>query len=141
MDELATIPEARPVHSPVTHVPDCVPVAPEASCGTGGDQGRAIVQRRTDKLAVASAVCGFTALVPIISQVIGLGLGVVSLGRIRRAKRQGVELGGMRWAVAGIVSSGFMLLCWIGIFVAMALLTSSFAGSAESLGAALRTIQ
>jgi hypothetical protein len=70
-------------------------------------------------MAVASAVCGLTAIVPFVSQIAGLILGVASLGRIRRARRRGVRLGGRGWAVAGIVTSGFVLLCWLVAGVAL----------------------
>ncbi len=68
---------------------------------------------RTDSLAIASAVCGFTAIVPIVSQVAGLGFGLASLARIRRARREGVALRGRGWAWAGIVTSGVLLLSWV----------------------------
>ena len=71
--------------------------------------------RGTDTLAVASAICGFTAIVPVVSQVVGLVLGVVSLVRIGRARRRGVALRGVGWAWAGIVSSGFVMLSWIAV--------------------------
>ncbi len=69
----------------------------------------------TDTLAIASVLCGFTAVVPVLSQVAGLLLGIASLIRIRRARRCGVRLRGKPWALAGIVSSGFVLLSWIAV--------------------------
>ncbi len=69
---------------------------------------------------VASAVCGLTALVPVFSQIAGLVLGLVGLARIRAARRRGENLRGAGWAIAGLCSSGLMLLCWLGMFAALA---------------------
>jgi hypothetical protein len=89
--------------------------------------------RRTDPLAVASAICGFTALVPVISQLAGLVLGIASLLRIRRARRAGVALRGGVWAWLGIGSSGFALLCWLAIFAAFIAIRASFAHTVGAL--------
>ena len=77
MTDLVQIPYARPAGAAVTRVADGLPatVAPAAGANT------AIVRHRTDGFAVASAICGFTAIVPVVSQVIGLVLGRVSLAR------------------------------------------------------------
>ena len=98
----------------------------------------AVVSRRTDSLAIASAICGFTALVPFVSQVIGLALGAASLIRIRRCRRDGGQVAGTGWAVTGIVSSGITLAGWIAVFVAFHLVGSSFSDSAESLSRLLQ---
>ncbi len=131
MPEVMPIPYARPAGTAVTRVADGLPttVAPAPGANT------AIVRHRTDGFAVASAICGFTAIVPVVSQVIGLVLGIVSLVRIRRARRAGIEVRGTRWAVAGVASSGFALLCWVAIFVAMSVLTTSLSHSSQSLDA------
>ena len=89
--------------------------------------------RGTDKLAVASAVCGFTAVVPVISQVAGLGLGIASLIRIRRAERCGVHLRGRGWALAGIASSGFALLSWIAVVVLFLMVRATFHDVVQAL--------
>ena len=89
---------------------------------------------RTDTLAVASAVCGFTAIVPVVSQVMGLALGIASLMRIRRARRYGSPLRGRGWALAGIFSSGFVLLSWIAIFAVMSAVSNSLTHTAHVLG-------
>jgi len=68
---------------------------------------------RTDHAAVASAVCGMTAVIPIVSQIAGLGLGLLALVRISRARRAGVIVGGRRYAITGIISSGLALAGWI----------------------------
>ncbi|MFQ5415148.1 MAG: hypothetical protein ACE5E6_11890 [Phycisphaerae bacterium] len=67
----------------------------------------------TDGLAIASAVCGVSAFIPIVSQMVGLGLGVGSLVRMRRARLRGRPMRGAGWAWTGIVSSGFVLIGWI----------------------------
>ncbi len=137
MSDLTHIPYARPAGTAVTRVADGFPatVAPVSGAGS------AIVRHRTDGFAVASAICGFTAIVPVVSQVIGLVLGIVSLARIRRAKRAGIEVRGTRWAVAGISCSGFALLCWVAIFVAMSVLTTSLSHSTQSLDALFQQAQ
>lgn len=73
----------------------------------------ALPAARTDQAAVASAVCGMTAIIPIVSQVAGLILGAVALVRIGRARRAGVMVGGRRYAITGIVSSALALAGWI----------------------------
>ncbi len=132
MNDLTHVPYARPVGTVVAgisteHTPvGAVPVNPA---------GNVHVHKRTDGFAVASAICGFTAIVPLVSQVIGLAFGTLSLARIRRARRAGIELGGAKWALTGIVSSAFTLICWVGIFVAISLIGSSLSHSVESLNA------
>ena len=118
------IPYARPTPvTPVTFepVPQNVTLIPlPAASGAN-----LVAAPRTDRLAIASAVCGLTAFVPIFSQLVGLVLGVISLLRIRRARRAGVVVGGTGWAAAGIVSSGFALLLWLGIMAAYVAVGSS----------------
>jgi hypothetical protein len=88
---------------------------------------------KNDGFAVASAVCGFTGIIPIVSQVAGLALGIMALIRIGRARRVGVRRGGTRWAVAGIVSSGFALACWVAFFLVVSFMGSSLSGISEPL--------
>ncbi len=109
---------ARPV-TPAHRPPQSAPTAIDA--------------QPLDHLAVASAICGFTAIVPVLSQVAGLGLGVLSLRRIRRARRAGVGLRGTGWAVAGIGLSGFALLGWIATFAVLAWAGGLFAATAAAL--------
>jgi hypothetical protein len=92
-------------------------------------------ERRVDRLAVASAVCGLTALVPVLSQLAGLAFGIASLRRIRRARRCGFDLPGTGWAAAGIVSSVLMLLCWIAVFAAFVFVGKSLAHTNEAMSA------
>ncbi len=80
-----------------------------------------------------SAVCGLTAVIPIVSQVVGLVLGVVSLGRIRRAKKHGVQLSGMGWTMTGLISSAAALAGWIGFFVVIGVLQAHLSESASAL--------
>jgi hypothetical protein len=83
---------------------------------------------------VASAVCGFTGIIPIVSQVAGLALGIMALIRIGRARRAGVPRKGTRWAVAGIVSSGLVLAGWVACFFVLSFVGSSFSDISEPLG-------
>ena len=120
------IPYARP--TPVTTetfepVRQNVTLAPRPAT----DGAILVVPPRTDRLAIASAVCGLTAFIPVVSQIVGLVLGIISLLRIRRARRAGATVGGLGWAAAGIASSGFALLLWLGIMAAYATVGSSLA--------------
>ena len=87
----------------------------------------------TDTYAIASAICGLTAIVPVISQVAGLALGVVGMVRLRRARRAGRPLRGLGWAITGLVSSGVSLVGWVAIFVAFGILGASLAKTTSSL--------
>ena len=89
--------------------------------------------RRTDRLAVASAACGLTAFVPVISQVLGLWFGAVGLLRIRRARRLGLNPRGSGWAWTGLISSGIALLGWIALPALLANLGQSFTHTTQSL--------
>src|SRR5262245_52920739 len=89
---------------------------------------------RTDKVAVASTVCGLTAFVPVFSQIVGLFLGVWALIRIRRARRAGYVVRGRGWATVGITGNAFVLLGWIALFGIFATLRSTLSESATKLG-------
>ena len=117
----------------VGNVPVARPIVPPWAPGPAGGVGLPAV-RGPDRLAVASAVCGMTAIVPVVSQVMGLALGVASLVRIRRARRCGLNLGGRGWALAGIVSSGFVLLSWIAVLGLLCAAGSALAQTADALG-------
>jgi len=70
----------------------------------------------TDKVAVASTVCGLAPFIPVLSQVIGLILGIWALLRIRRSRRAGRYVRGSGWAAAGISGNGLVLLGWLALF-------------------------
>ena len=123
--------------APAAPPPPPTPVPPQYGYTYLAPPGVQPVQP-TDRMAVFSAVCGLTAIIPIVSQIIGLVLGLVSLRRIRRARRHGVLLPGTGWAVTGLISSGFTLLGWLGFFALMALLAGTFSHSADSLGSLLQ---
>lgn len=84
-------------------------------------------------MAVASAVCGITGIIPIVCQIAGLTLGILSILRIRRSKIIGAPLRGTGWAIAGIVTSGVGLLGWIGMFAGLSMLSSSVGSSSDLL--------
>ena len=94
-----------------------------------------LVPADTDSYALASAVCGFTAIIPVISQVAGVVLGVAGLVRIRRARRAGRPRCGVGWACAGLVSSGIALAGWIVILVAFVWVRSTISGVTGQLSA------
>jgi hypothetical protein len=87
----------------------------------------------TDTCAVVSAVCGLTAIVPVVSQVAGLGFGLASTVRLIRARRAGRVLRGWGWVFTGLLSSGVALIGWIVVFVGFGVLSSSLAESSSSL--------
>ena len=135
MNESLPVPVASPVNTAVTRVSvDALPAAPQAV----GGSNYPLVPAGTDRLAIASAICGLTAIVPVISQVIGLALGIASLLRIRRARREGTLVRGRGWALTGI-SSGFALLGWVAMVAALLLAGSVFAHAADSLNALVPT--
>lgn len=86
-----------------------------------------------DTLAVASAVCGLTAFIPIVAQVIGLTVGIASLIRIRRARQRGVHVRGGVWALIGISTSGFALLSWIVVIVFLLSVAGAFVYTVDTL--------
>ena len=69
----------------------------------------------------------------MVSQLAGLGLGIASLLRIRRASRLGLELRGRGWALAGILTSGFALLSWIAVCALLLTVKGSLSHSREAL--------
>ncbi|RJP36129.1 MAG: DUF4190 domain-containing protein [Phycisphaerales bacterium] len=78
-----------------------------------------------DVCSVASAICGLTGFIPFISQAAGLALGIAGLVRINRARRRGVAMRGTGWAVTGLSTSLFGLLCWLGVLGGMFFLRST----------------
>jgi hypothetical protein len=128
---------AQPLLAPVPV--NAVPVArPIEERDDGLDGSRALLSARgatgsTDTCAVVSAVCGLTAIVPVVSQLAGLGFGLVSTIRLIRARRAGRLLRGWGWVFTGLLSSGVALIGWIVVFVAFGVLSSSLAESNASL--------
>ena len=116
---------------PVAVARPVAPLAPMYSACVGGLP----VPVRTDTLAIASAVCGLTAIVPVLSQGAGLALGIASLVRISRARRCGIAVGGRGWALTGIISSAFMLLSWIAVFGFLCAAGASLASTTDALQA------
>lgn len=129
-----------PVARPVDKTPIPAQVVPIARALSRTDGVRYIVVKRTtEPFAVASAICGMTAIIPVVSQLLGLSLGIVSIVRLRRAKRNGIHLAGKGWAIAGIAASGFALIGWIGFAIALTSLGSSLSGSSDALNSLLVT--
>jgi len=92
----------------------------------------------TDKVAVASSLCGITAFIPIFSQLIGLALGIWALFRIRRARQAGRQVRGRGWAVGGITGNGFVLLGWIALLGIFATLSTSLNRATKELSPLLK---
>ncbi|MCH8147662.1 MAG: hypothetical protein IH987_06650 [Planctomycetes bacterium] len=95
----------------------------------------------TDGMAVGSAICGMTGLIPLVSQIAGLGLGFAGLARIRRARRRGILVTGKGWAITGIVTSVFGLLGWIGLGLAMTAVSASLGNTNHALSTALEAVR
>lgn len=91
------------------------------------------IRRETDNAAIASAICGMTGFIPVLSQVAGIILGIVSLRRIATARRAGHDRRGKGWAWTGIVSSTGTLLMWIVVFAGIAVAGRSFGNSGTDL--------
>ena len=94
-------------------------------------------QPPVDRCAVASAICGLTAIIPVVSQLVGVVLGVIALRRLGRARRAGQPLAGWAWAVTGIVSSVFVLLCWIFVIAVLGGVLWMFVKTSAALDQAL----
>lgn len=98
-----------------------------------------VASSKRDPLAVASAVCGFTGFIPVVTQVIGIVLGVAALLRIRRSRRAGIARGGTRFAITGLVMNGFTLVGWIALGSVFAILGNSLSQTSDSLSQLLST--
>ena len=106
--------------------------------GSPGPHLAQSVDGATARLAVLSTICGMTAFVPVVSQLAGLALGVISLRRIRRARRNGIKLPGRGWALTGVISSGITLLGWIAFIAVMAFVSDLLSQSSGALNALTR---
>lgn len=87
----------------------------------------------TDKLAITSAICGLVPVIPVISQLAGVVLGIMAIGRIRAARQRGVAMGGMGWAIAGIVSSVVFLIASVIVLIILGSVLWLFVHSANTL--------
>ncbi|MHC5111689.1 MAG: hypothetical protein ACYTHJ_17630 [Planctomycetota bacterium] len=122
-------PPAQPIQ-PAQHVPADLLAAAHAA--------------PTDRLAVLSAICGMSAMIPVVSQVAGLVMGILSLRNIKRAANAGLVIDGKGWAWLGISSSAFTLLGWMAFMAALSMIGNSLmdsAGALEQLPGALDQLQ
>jgi len=136
MNDQAVIPVARPAGPalvPTLYTPPQPTLPPGYAPYPRWGYAMMPVRPRTDSMAVASAVCGFTGIIPIICQIAGLAFGILSLMRIRRSKLMGAPLGGAPWAIVGIATSTVGLLGWIGLFAGLSILGSSLESSSDLL--------
>ncbi len=101
--------------------------------GQYGYGGQIVVAPPREGCSVASAVCGITGFIPFISQAAGLGLGIAGLVRINRARKRGVPMRGVGWAVTGLSTSVFGLLCWLGVLGGMFFLRSTIEQATSGL--------
>ncbi len=100
---LASVPEFEAVFAASPSAPPPVPAPP--------------VETKTSGMAIASLVLGILGICGITA-LVGLILGIVSLGRINRS---GGRLSGQGLAIAGICVSAFMLLFSIPFMAGMTL--------------------
>lgn len=139
------VPLARPVPTPTSGTiypadPPMAAIVPHSS--DPNTQGNIVlVPGGTDGMAVGSAICGLSGIIPLITQIAGLGLGFASLSRIRRARRRGIQLGGRGWAITGIVTSICSLLGWIGLGLAMTAISGSLGNSTDALSTVLEALR
>jgi len=131
LNEQLNIPTARPFGPELEPVPVARPIDGATAEGLSAVEARQgpppipahlaerVAATRTDHAAVASAVCGMSAVIPIVSQIAGLILGFLALGRIAKARRAGVVVGGRRYAMTGIISSMLALAGWVAFGVLM----------------------
>ena len=119
-----------PVARPAT---PAVPIVEHQANAQGNPPPLPVGSARTDKVAIASTVCGLSAFIPVFSQIIGLFLGVWALFRIRRARRAGHNVRGTGWATAGITGNGFALLGWLALFASFAALKGTLSQTTSHL--------
>lgn len=139
------VPLARPVTASTSEAmvstnPPMATIVPH-SPDTNMQGDMVLVPGGTDGMAVGSAICGMTGLIPLVSQIAGLSLGFASLARIRRARRRGIHLTGKGWAITGIATSVFALLGWIGLGLAMTAVSTSLGNSTDALSIVLETLR
>lgn len=114
-------------------VPVARPIAPISPTGTTSEFPAPIPTMRSNRLAVASVAMGAVPLIPILSQIIGIVLGLMALRRISQARRAGVAPKGTRCAWAGIGLNIISLLGWILTLILGSFVASNIAGSLEAL--------
>lgn len=98
------------------------------------------VRGPTDSLAIASAVCGLAAPIPIVAQVAGLILGYAGLRRISKARSRGENPGGKGWALTGIIASGFVLIGWIASFAILAAVSTTITSTMGQLDGLMQSV-
>ena len=131
---LATTGDDQPIAVHVDVEPYEPPLAqPLAVQGAASSRQGGLVLGSREPLSMISLACGLTGIIPIPTQVIGLATGIAGLVRIRRARRRGVALRGTGFAIAGIFSSGAVLLGWVAAAVALSLVGHSLSGSTANL--------
>jgi len=112
---------------------------PLAVQGAASSRQGGLVLGSREPLSMISLACGLTGIIPIpvarpiTCVAIGLATGIAGLVRIRRARRRGVALRGTGFAIAGIFSSGAVLLGWVAAAVALSLVGHSLSGSTANL--------
>ncbi len=131
----AVVPMAAPIRPvPVNGVPVARPAGfTTITPGHGGETYITTTQPVTDRLAVASAVCGLSGFIPVVSQLAAIVLGFMSLRRIKLASRHGVMVPGRGWAMTGIIGGVVSLAGWIAMAGFLALVGSSLSQSTETL--------
>lgn len=133
MLEVPNRPFAAPPPLPVTPIEDGTEPILALKVGPPPPPPMSIPSGGTDKVAVASTVCGLTPFIPVVSQLIGLALGIWALLRIRRGQRAGRMISGRGWAAAGITGNGIVLLGWLSLFGAFATLKGSLNDATHKL--------
>jgi hypothetical protein len=86
-----------------------------------------------DGYAIASLGLGLTGIIPIISQVVGIWLGVASLRRLRRGLQTGEPRRGAWMAWLGLTFNGAGLMGWIAVIAILGWVTATVGESAATL--------
>ena len=135
MPDTGQMPAATAPNPPLfaSGVPVARPIAPTLQTGIASEYPTPIPAARSNRLAVASVAMGAVPLIPILSQIIGIVLGLMALRRISQARRAGVALKGGRCAWAGIGLNVISLLGWILTLVLGSFVASNISGSLEAL--------
>ena len=109
------------------------PIALSASNGDTSEKIAPIYPKRGNRLAVTSVVVGAVPIIPILSQIVGVILGLVALRRISQARRAGIDLPGSGCAWAGISLNIISLVGWILMLVLGSFVASNISSSLEAL--------
>ncbi len=127
---MATAPDPPPSAS---GVPVARPIPLWGRNGDTSEKITPILPKRGNRLAVTSVVFGAVPIIPILSQIVGVIMGLVALRRISQARRAGIDLPGRGCAWAGISLNIISLVGWILTLVLGSFVASQMSSSLNAL--------